>query len=409
MPKFKALLWGGISSLIGLFSILPSFPVTPQHRLAFAQMVATENPGLGLFTGAVAIWKGLRARSWRAVLLGILGIALGLRPLIRRKTANQAMSDAMREGLGIGWQRDIPAEVHRNFAQTHRTDMWGPLLYLARIRVRVTRDVMFAAPEGHPLRLDIYEPKESNGPRPAIVVVHGGAWFQGDKSTYAFGWHDRWLAAQGYVVFDVQYRLSGRWPAPLGDVKCAIRWVRANAARFNIDPQRVAVMGRSAGAHLALMAAYTAGDPRFSPSCLNQDTDLDDSVQAVIVSYAPSDLRLWPAERGSAIEALLGGLPGELPDVYHDASPLTHVRPDLPPTLIIHGQRDRMVPPVHSELLANHLRAAGVTTVLLRIPWGRHGVDSLLVGLTGPMIQYDVDRFLAWIFYQPEKSLTPSQ
>jgi len=129
----------------------------------------------------------------------------------------------------------------------------------------------------------------------------------------------------------------------------------------------------------------------------------DESVQAVVAAYPPADLRLWPAERGSALDALLGGLPDEVPDRYAQASPVMQVRPGLPPTLLIHGQRDRLMPPVHSELLANTLRAAGVTTVLLRIPWGRHGVDSLLVGLTGPMIQYDVDRFLAWVFNRPEQ------
>jgi acetyl esterase/lipase len=397
--KLEAVVWGGGSALIGLFSIWPSFP---RGKWAVAQLVATENPGLAMISGVIAIWKGLRARHGLATLLGGVGLMLGLRPLIRRDAVNRAMSDAMREGLGMGWQRAIPASVHRAFGQTHRTDTWGPLRYLLRVRVQETRDVLFAAPDGHPLRLDIYQPKAPDGLCPALVVVHGGAWFQGDKSSYAFGLHDRWLAGQGYVVFDVQYRLSGRWPAPLADVKCAVRWVRANAARYHVDPERIALIGRSAGAHLALMAAYTANDPRFPPSCFAMGEDVDESIQAVVASYPPTDLRLWPAEYGSPIERLLGGLPDDIPDVYRDAAPITHVRPGLPPTLLIHGQRDRLVPPAQSELLVNHLRAAGVTSVLLRIPWGRHGVDALLVGLTGPMIQYDVDRFLAWVFHQEE-------
>ncbi|WP_119067128.1 alpha/beta hydrolase [Aggregatilinea lenta] len=398
--SISALVWASLSCGSGLLSILPSFPVFPRRGVAMAQLVATEDPGLTMAAGGIGLWQGLRARSWRAVALALVGLALGVRPLVRRKQVNRAMSDAMRQDLGIGWQRDIPPEMHRRFAQAHRTDTWGPLRYLLRIRVRVTRDVLFAAPDGYPLRLDVYEPEQADGPRPAVVVVHGGAWFQGDKSTYAFGWHDRWLAAQGYVVFDVQYRLSGRWPAPLNDVKCAIRWVRANAARYGVDPGRIALVGRSAGAHLALMAAYTAGDPAYAAGCFSGEGAPEDEVQAVVASYAPSDLRLWSAEPGGAIAALLGGLPDEIPDLYASASPVSHVRSGLPPTLLIHGQRDRLVPPAHSELLANHLRAAGVKTVLLRIPWGRHGVDSLLVGLTGPMIQYDVDRFLAWVFHQ---------
>lgn len=399
MRKLVALGWGLVSAAAGLLSIWPSFPAYPRGRLALAQLVATENPGVGMVSGILAIWRGLQARSRRAVLLGAGGLALGLRPLIRRTAVNAAMADAMREGLGMGWQSAIPAEAHRAFGQTHRTDTWGPLRYLLRVRVRVTRDVLFAAPDGVPLRLDVYEPAKPGTDRPAVVVVHGGAWFQGDKSAYAFGLHDRWLAGQGYVVFDVQYRLAGRWPAPLADVKCAIRWVKANASRYGVDPARIAVMGRSAGAHLALMAAYTADDPAFPAGCFE---DISGGVAAVVASYAPADLRLWPAERGSAIEQLLGGLPEDIPGTYAAASPVTHVRPGLPPTLLIHGQRDRTVPPMHTELLANALRAAGVTTIALRIPWGRHGVDSLLMGLTGPMIQHDVDRFLAWVFRRSE-------
>ncbi|NDJ74711.1 MAG: alpha/beta hydrolase [Chloroflexi bacterium] len=405
-------LWGFIAAGIGLLSIWPSFPAFSQRpgvrRLALAQLVATEDPGLAIGTGLLALWRGWRARSRRALLLGAVGTALGLRPLYRRDQVNRAMADAMRDGLGLGWQREIPAEHHRAFAQRHRVDTWGPLRYLLRAKVRETRDVLFAAPDGRPLRLDVYEPALGEGPFPAIVVVHGGAWFHGDKSYYAFGLHDRWLAGQGYVVFDVQYRLSGRWPAPLADVKHAIRWVRSNATRFNVDPGQIALMGRAAGAHLALMAAYTANDPDFAREYFGEDGgatggatgSVDDSVQAVVASYPPADLRLWPAEDDSAIAHLLGGLPEDRPDVYAEASPVTHVRPGLPPTLLVHGQRDRMVSPVHSELLTNRLRAAGVTTVLLRIPWGRHGVDGLLVGLTGPMIQYDVDRFLAWVFHR---------
>ena len=404
MHKLRALLLGAVSAGVGLLSIWPSFSMVPRRRLALAQLIATENPGLAMVTGGLGIVEGLRARSWRAVGLGALGLGLGVRPLIRRRAVNEAMAEAMRDGLGIGWQRAIPPEVYHRFGQSHRTDMWGPLRYLLKTWVDVTRDVLFAAPDGHPLRLDVYEPREGEGLRPAIVVVHGGAWFHGDKSDYAFGLHDRWLAGQGYVVFDVQYRLTGRWPAPLSDVKCAVRWVRANAARYQVDPTRIALIGRSAGGHLALMAAYTANDPGYPPSCFGDDGNLpgDERVQAVIASYAPTDLRLWQAERGGAIDHLLGGLPDEIPDVYRGASPVSHVRPGLPPTMVIHGQRDRTVPPAHSELLVNALRAAGVTTVALRIPWGRHGVDSLLVGLTGPMIQYDVDRFLAWVFHRQE-------
>jgi acetyl esterase/lipase len=265
--------------------------------------------------------------------------------------------------------------------------------------VRETHDVLFAAPGGYPLRLDITQPREASGARPAVIVAHGGMWLQGDKSLYGFGLHNRWLAAQGYVVFDIQYRLAARWPAPLEDVKCAVRWVKTNAARYGADPAQIALLGRSVGGYLALMAAYTANLPDFPAGCFEK-SEIDESVQAVIAAGAPTDLRLWIAEQGSAIEQLLVGLSHDVPAIYDDVTPATHVRPGLPPTLIIHGQRDRMVPPAHAEILANRLQAAGVPNVLLAVPWGRHGADAFLVGLTAPMILYDIDRFLAWTFYR---------
>jgi acetyl esterase/lipase len=397
MRKLIARLWSGVSVVVGVLGELPSVPALSYPRLALAQGIASEDPGAALLAGVVGVWKGLRARSGWAVVLGVIGILLNGRRLLRRDVINQTMSDAMREGLGPGWQRDLPPEVHRVFGQSHRGDMWGPLIHAPRLRVHETRDVLFAAPGGYPLRMDIYRPRDADGPHPAVIVVHGGVWLPGDKSAYAFGLHNRWLAAQGYVVFDVQYRLAGRWPVPLADVKCAIRWVKTNAVRYGVDPARVVILGRSVGAYLSLMAAYTANQADFPAACL-ENAEIDESVQAVVACYPPTDLRLWMAEQGSAIEQLLVGLNHDVPQIVEQITPIAHVRPGLPPTMIVHGQRDRTVPLAHAEMLANHLRAVGVTTVLLQVPWGRHGIDSCPVGLTAPMILYDVDRFLAWVF-----------
>lgn len=401
MRKIIALLWSGVSLIMGLLGELPSVPALAYPRLALAQVAASEDPGVSLLVGIMGVWKGLRARSGWAVILGTIGIVLGVRRILRREVINHTLSDAMREGLGTGWQRDISPDVHQVFGQTQRSDVWGPLVRLPHLRTHVTRDVLFAAPGGYPLRLDIYQPREIEGARPAVIVIHGGVWLQGDKSAYAFGVHNRWLATQGYVVFDIQYRLAARWPAPLADVKCAIRWVKTNAARYGADPARVAVLGRSVGGYLAVMAAYTANLPGFPAGCF-ENADIDESVQAVIACYPPTDLRLWMAEQGSAIEQLLVGLTNDVPDIYAQATPITHVRPGLPPTLIVHGQRDRTVPFAHAEMLANHLRASGTTTVLLPIPGGRHGIDAFPVGVSAPMILYDMDRFLAWVFYHRE-------
>ena len=399
MRKLRAWLWGMAAATVGALRGGPSLPVPAEHPLSVAQLVASEEPGISAWLGAAAMWKGLRARSWRAFWLGAIGLAAGLWRWLRREDASLRFAEAMREGLGMGWQSRIPPEVHRRFVQQHRTELVAPLLGVARARVRATRDVLFAAPDGDPLRLDVYEPAgKADAPRPAVVVLHGGLWTSGDKGRYGLGLQNRWLAACGYVVFDVQYRLGSVWPAPLADVKCALRWVRANAERYGVDTARIALLGQAgAGGHLALLAAYTAGDGSLPVSCYQDEAGV--GVRAVVAVGAPADLRLWPAEPGGAVARLLGGLPQEALDAYAQASPVTHVRAGLPPTLLVHGTWDRVVPPEHSALLTNALRAAGVPVVFLRVPEGRHGLNGLPLGLFNPMIQYDIDRFLAWAFY----------
>jgi|AMZC01.1.fsa_nt_AMZC01001475.1_8 acetyl esterase/lipase len=399
MRRLKALTWATLSALSGLLSIWPTVSPQGHRRLALAQTLVTEDPFLGLLAGWLGVWHGLWSRSWRAVLLGCAGLLLRLRPWQQREAVARQMADAMREGLGHGWQQRIPPVRQRAFAQTHRTDLIGPLWRAVWPRVQVTHDVLFAIPDGYPLRLDVYAPARASELCPAILALHGGMWFTGDKGGFVAGLRYRWLASQGYVVFDAQYRRGGPWPAPLSDVKCALRWIRANGAGYGADAARLAILGHGAGAHLALLAAYTPGDPRFPPGCLSKTGfEPDERVQAVIVCAPPADLRLWPPLPDGAPALLLGGLPADIPEVYEAAAPVNHVRADVPPTLIIQGQRDRTVPPAHAELLANRLRAAGATVVLLRIPWGRHDIGPLPVGMSGPLIQYDVDRFLAWAF-----------
>jgi acetyl esterase/lipase len=293
-----------------------------------------------------------------------------------------------------------------------RADLWGPLRRLPLDGSREARDVVFATPDGCPLDLDVYEPpalsSEANpspqanpslnpSPQagrdlrhPAVIVVAGG-----ERGAAAHTLRCRWLAAQGYVVFAIDYRRAALWPAPLADVKCAIRWVKLNATRYRVDPARVALMGRWLGGHLALMAAYTANDATVPASCFGNDS-VDDEVAAVIANGAPTDLRPGRGVLGIVVAQLMGGPADEMPAAYAQASPVTHARSGLPPTLLIHGQRDAVVLPTHAEWLANELRAAGGTVVLLRVPGARHGADSFVTGVTAPMIQYDVDRFLAW-------------
>ena len=163
--------------------------------------------------------------------------------------------------------------------------------------------VTYARPEGE-LKLDVRRPPDQGntaGPerRPAVVTVHGGGGVQGGRSEDTL-WGE-WLAEEDYVVFSIDYRLGlpPRWQDATGDVKCAVGWVEENAGRYGVDPDRIALMGHSAGGLFALLAAYTEGDPRLPPSCDVPDT----GVEAVAAFYAPTDFTRLDETQGAVVEA----------------------------------------------------------------------------------------------------------
>jgi acetyl esterase/lipase len=220
------------------------------------------------------------------------------------------------------------------------------------------------------------------------VVVHGGSWQGGDSNQLAG--LNRYLAARGYVVAAIDYRLAPthRFPAQRDDVLAAIDYLKTNAGQFGIDPARIVLLGRSAGGHLALLVAYTARDP---------------AIRGVVAFYPPTDL-LWgyyhPAKKRiidgiPIVESFLGGGPTAVPDAYAVASPLSHAGAECPPTLLIHGGRDNLVSPIQSERLAERLQAAGCRYLYLRLPWATHGCDVNLSGPSGQISTYAVERFLA--------------
>ncbi|HEX8163781.1 MAG TPA: alpha/beta hydrolase [Pyrinomonadaceae bacterium] len=238
----------------------------------------------------------------------------------------------------------------------------------------------YATPDGRELKLDAYlPPAEQAQPRAAVVVVHGGSWSAGGRGDFP-RWN-RWLASEGYAVFDVDYRLAPQpnWQTATGDVKCAVGWVRENARRLNVDPQRVALMGRSAGGHLALLAAYSAGEPRLPPTC----AVADEGVRAVVSFYGVTDLA-WayahPANQRvidgpATLRRFTGGTPDGAAEIYRLASPVSHVDERTTPTLLFHGGRDQLVRGENMEMLAARLAAARVPSDAVSIAYAQHGFD----------------------------------
>lgn len=266
-------------------------------------------------------------------------------------------------------QIDVSLVEHFGFA-THDFDMPS----------RVQRDVVYGrAADGTELKLDIWPAtaKTAGGRAPAFVRIHGGAWIHGVKSGLA-NWNV-WLNGLGYTVFDIAYRLPppARWKDEVGDVKCALGFVLANAVTYGIDPARISVTGYSAGGHLALLAATTMGAPELPPSCAAPVVP----IRAVVNIYGPSDLRLLAETSPSddirdALRLFIGGSPAEYPDRYRLVSPVTFVSASSPPTITVLGLSDRIVPPDQAETLDRALSAAGVRHETYLLPGADHVFDA---------------------------------
>ena len=233
------------------------------------------------------------------------------------------------------------------------------------------------------VRLDVYVPREAppRGGRPCVLAIHGGGWRGGSKRSY--GRMAAALAEHGYVVVAADYMLSSpaapSWPANLEDVREAVRWIRRHDKVYAVDPNRIAVMGASAGGHLAsLLATFPEGPISSAEPSSEVPPATSARVQAVIDFYGPSDLAALAEESQSAAGAValcLGGRPEAVPNRYAAASPVRHVTRETPPMLLIHGDGDLLVPLDQSKRLAAALTRVAVPHRLIAIAGARHGFD----------------------------------
>jgi acetyl esterase/lipase len=223
--------------------------------------------------------------------------------------------------------------------------------------------------------LDLYIPEKSSAPLPLVVWIHGGAWQQGSKDNCpAIG-----LTVRGYAVASVNYRLTdaGPFPAQIEDCRAAIRWLRANASKYNIDANHIGVWGASAGGHLVALLGTSADESGWDS--VGGNSNISARVQAVCDYFGPAEFLSHAdapgvSRPGSAIYKLMGGPPRDKTDVAKKASPLTFISKDDPPFLIVHGDKDATVPLLQSELLKERLKDAGVDVTLLVVKNGAHGV-----------------------------------
>ena len=344
-----------LASALFLFSLLAVFraPFNFAWKLAIA---ATEwgyhiaPAGLVFFFG----WN--RGRLLRiAALLGLASTMLLLSPLVRAARLGELEVMPLLRGREV--VQTTPVRLHNRIGQ---------------------RDS---------LPIDFYPAKPTAGRAPLVIVIHGGSWRAGQPSDLAGLNH--MLVQQGYAVAAITYRFApaNQHPVQLRDVYSAIAYLRSNASTLGFNDDVIALIGRSAGGHLALLAAYQRPDP---------------AIKGVVSLYGPTDLAWGYANPGARLvidtrgilEDFIGGTPSTLPAAYQQASPLMFGA-NAPPTLLIHGKRDELVNVRHSRRLADALRSAGKEVVYLELPWATHGCDYFLSGPCGQITTHAIQAFLA--------------
>ncbi len=277
----------------------------------------------------------------------------------------------------------------RQPTQRQRTVSTRELLKNAPDDVVIEPDIAYRPGESKAWRLDLVRPKDAgNAPRPGIVFVHGGGWRSGDKRTGTFlnGAID--YARKGYVCVTVNYRLTGEAPFPacIEDVKCAVRWFRAHAREYNLDPGRLGGFGNSAGAHLVAVLGLVRPDAGLEGDGPYQDQS--SLLQAVCASATPTDFNLFERRRDGDTRFQNDNDKRDPETLAKLCSPINHVRKDAPPFLLIHGTADRTVDVKHADLFVKALKEAGAKDVTyIRVDGAGHGVFGERSARTGSAME----------------------
>ena len=357
---------------------------------------------LGL-VGALLGW--VYGAPW-AVLIGIVGAT----PMIYYVWGSTRDHKDFDIAFGPSWKDQITPDQARKMVKKR----WSFYLKMkASPEPSWERDIPFWTIPGTDRQLlcDIWRPADGKASGLAYIYLHGSAWAVGDKDLYTRTFFHH-LAAQGHTVMDIAYRLIPEVDiyGMVGDAKRAVAWMKANADRYGVDPEKIVLGGGSAGGHVALLAGYTPEHPELTPDEL-KNTDL--SVCGLMTYYAPTNLvpgyELYNVKKISKenppvpigtkadpknaflyagrLDILLGGSPEEVPDIYRLANPTTHVHSDSPPTLLLQGDVDSLVPIQETRAHYTKLIESGVPAVNLVFPWTQHAFDMMFPKISPQLSQ----------------------
>jgi acetyl esterase/lipase len=254
----------------------------------------------------------------------------------------------------------------------------------------IERDIVYGKGGTTDLQLDLAMPKEGEGPFPAVVCVHGGGWRNGKRQD--LNNTIEVLARRGYVAVTVTYRLApdAKFPAQIEDCKAAVRWLRTNARKYRMNPDRIGAVGFSAGGHLVCLLGLT--DKKDGLEGNGGNPDQSSRVQAVVSFFGPTDMveKTWTKELEERVFLpLLGASYEDKPELYRKLSPITYVSKDAAPFLFFHGSEDKLVTPRHSKVLAEKLEKAGGSAKVVIVEGEGHGWrgDKLLKSI-GEMVEF---------------------
>jgi acetyl esterase/lipase len=332
----------------------------PDYPLWLLALIAGECGHWLIIPALFPLWPGWRKTGLGrfAAALSIAAAALFLSPAVRARAgfSHEAFS-LLRMWTGV------PVGETQESTQTYARDCGGSL------------------------NLQLFLPTHETGLRPVVIVIHGGSWQSGSRLDMPE--LSRHLAAKGYAVASIDYGLAPRekFPAPVADVRDALAYLSAHSREWSLDMSRVALLGRSAGAQIALAAA----------------AENLPGVRAVVDFYGPNDMSLtWTIPGSKAIldsrqllVQYLGGSPAEFPKQYEAASALYRVERTFPPVIMIHGRLDQLVWPLNQLRLSARLKALGIDHEFLELPWATHGCDYFPSGPCGQLSTFAVERFLA--------------